>query len=93
MVAVSKSDIIIKAYTLNKPAADLIKYNGQLKMFNVISKASTNIGNLFIANAARGNDIQSVPLPGNKGFFKYLDGSFSFAHREGNLRISSQVLR
>ena len=52
MVAVSKSDIITKVYTLNKTAASLIKDNGQLKMFNVISKAST-IGNLFIANAAR----------------------------------------
>ena len=57
-----------KVYTLNKTAASLIKDNGQLKMFNVISKAST-IGNLFIANAARGHDIQSVPQPVNSGFF------------------------
>ena len=65
MVAVSKSDIIKKVYTLNKTAASLIKDNGQLKMFNVISKAPT-IGNLFIANAARGHDIQSVPQPVKK---------------------------
>ena len=68
MVAVSKSDIITKVYTLNKTAASLIKDNGQLKMFNVISKAST-IGNLFIANAARGHDIQSVPQTGYSVFF------------------------
>ena len=69
MVAVSKSDIIIKVYNLNKTAASLIKDNGLLKMFNVISKAST-IGNLFIANAARGHDIQSVPQLGNTVFFQ-----------------------